>query len=188
MGHATDLATRQQAEDRQQAQHHEADDRNHLDQREPELELAVVLHAEQVGRGQQQGNDQGKGPDRHIGEPGMQDGRGGVGLQRDHQHPEPPVQPADGETGPVPDGTVGVGRKGTGIRRGHSHFGEHAHHQHHQGPGGGVGHQYSGAGFGNRVPGADKQPRTDHPGNRQHGHMPRFQALLQVVGNLRPAH
>nr|GFA86612.1 hypothetical protein [Tanacetum cinerariifolium] len=49
MADAADLAVRQQTEHCGHAQHHKTDDRQHFDQREPELEFAVILHAEQVG-------------------------------------------------------------------------------------------------------------------------------------------
>ncbi|MNH11791.1 hypothetical protein D3C79_713150 [compost metagenome] len=110
------LAARYKAEQGSTAHGDEADDRQHLEQGEPELELAVVLHAAQVGQGQRQGDDQGERPQVDRREPGMQDGRGGVGLQRNHQHPEPPVQPANGKTGPVADGLVGISREGARIR------------------------------------------------------------------------
>ncbi len=109
VGNAADLAGRQEAENGSQTKNHKAHDCHDFDQCKPELELTIVFHAEQVGRCQQQGDDQGKRPDRHIREPGMKDGRGRVGFQRNHQHPEPPVQPADGETGPVTDRAVSVG-------------------------------------------------------------------------------
>ncbi|MNS78089.1 hypothetical protein D3C72_1116910 [compost metagenome] len=128
MRNAADLAVRQKAEDRRKAEDDEADDCQHFDQCEPEFELAVILYAEQVGDGQQQGDDQRERPDADIREPCMENGCGGVGFQWNHQDPEPPVQPADGETGPVPDGTVGVCREGASVRRGNGHFAEHAHH------------------------------------------------------------
>ncbi len=118
----------------------------------------------------------------------MQDGGGGDGFQRDNQHPEPPVQPAYGETGPVPDGTVGVSGERTGVRGCDGHFGQHAHHQHHQRTRCGVSQQYGRTRLCNRVSGADKQAGTDDPGNRQHGYMPWFETLLQAVRSLRIAH
>ena len=188
MRHTADLTGRQIAENGQQTQNDKADNRQHLDQRKPELELAVVLDAKQVGGGQQQGDDQGKHPDRRTREPGMQDGTCGDSFQRDHQDPEPPVQPANGKTGPVPDGTVGVSGERTGVRRGNGHFGQHAHHQYNQRACCGIGQQHSGARLGNRVSGTDKQTGADNTGNRQHGHMPWFEPLFQAARGLRIAH
>ncbi|MNJ82510.1 hypothetical protein D3C77_819650 [compost metagenome] len=51
MADAADLAVRQEAEHRCQAKNDEANDRDHFEQGEPELEFTVVLHAEQVGSG-----------------------------------------------------------------------------------------------------------------------------------------
>ncbi|MNV34871.1 hypothetical protein D3C71_1263050 [compost metagenome] len=116
MRNAADLTVRQEAKDRCQAENNKANDRQYFDQGEPELELTVVLHAKQVGHGQQHRDDQRESPDVHTREPGVQDSRGGVGLQRDHQNPEPPVQPADGETGPVTDRPIGISREGASVR------------------------------------------------------------------------
>ncbi|MCY1537643.1 hypothetical protein D9M68_731480 [compost metagenome] len=112
----------------------------------------------------------------------MDDCTGGVGFQRDYQHPEPPVQPADGEAGPVADGTVGVGGEGTAVGLGHGHFGQHAHDQHHQRARDQVGNHHGGAGFGDGVAGADEQTGTDGAGNGEHGDMTIFQALGEPVG------
>ncbi len=177
---AADLAVRQQTQHRRNAQQHEANDRNDLDQCEPELELPVVLHAEQVGRGQQQSDHQRERPDGHVREPRVQNRRGGVGFQRNDQHPEPPVQPTDGEAGPVPDRAVGVGRKRTGVRRSDSHFRQHPHHQHYQRTCGAVGQKYGRPGFGNRVPGADEEAGADNASDREHGDVPRFEPLFKV--------
>ncbi|MNC25023.1 hypothetical protein D3C75_730990 [compost metagenome] len=118
----------------------------------------------------------------------MQDGRCGVGFQRNHQHPEPPVQPANGKTGPVADGLVGISREGPGIRRGDRHLPEHAHHQHHQGPGGGIGQQNGRTGGGDGVARAYEQAGTDNTSNGQHGDMPLFEPLSEVIGIVRTAH
>ena len=163
---AADLAGRQEAEDRQNTEDDETDDRHDLEQGEPEFELTVVFYAEQVGHGQQHCDDQGKSPDLHTGEPGMQNGCGGVGFQRNHQHPEPPVQPADGEAGPVADRAVSVSRERAGVRRCNRHFAEHAHHQHDQHACSGVGQQHGRARGGDGVTGAYEQTCTDHPGDR----------------------
>ncbi|MNH19330.1 hypothetical protein D3C79_790600 [compost metagenome] len=170
--HAADTRAWQQAEDGAHPQRDETDDGHHLHQRQPELELTVVLHAEQVGGGQQQGNHQRQDPDLQLRDPGIDDGGGDIGLDGDDQYPEPPVQPADGVAGPLADGEVGIGRERTGVRRGNGHFGQHAHHQHHQRAGQDIGQDGGGPCFGNRTAGADEQAGTDHAGNGQHGDMP----------------
>ena len=176
------LAARYKAEHGCATYGDEADDRQHLEQGEPELELAVVLHAAQVGQGQCQGNDEGERPQVNRREPGMQDGGGGVGLQRDHEYPEPPVQPANGKTGPAPDGAVGIGRERTGVGRGDRHFTQHAHHQHDQRTGSGVSQQHGRAGRCNGVAGAYEQAGTDDASDGQHGDMPLFEPLSEVIG------
>ncbi|ARI05472.1 Uncharacterised protein [Klebsiella pneumoniae] len=175
-GQAADLTLRQAADDGHRAEHDEGDDGDHLEQREPELELAVAGHAEEVGDGEQEGHREGEDPGVDGREPGVEDGRGGDRFEWDHQHPEPPVEPADGETGPAADGAVGVGGEGTGIGGGDRHFAEHAHDQHHQGAGDQVGEQGGRAGGGDGMAGADEQAGADHPGDRQHGDVALFQA------------
>ncbi|MNO94058.1 hypothetical protein D3C76_856690 [compost metagenome] len=118
----------------------------------------------------------------------MQDGGGGVGFQRDDEHPEPPVQPADGETGPVTDRAIGVCREGARVWRGDSHFTEHAHHQHHQHAGGRVSQEHGRACCSDGVARANEQAGADNPGDRQHGDMPRFEPLFEAVRALGTAH
>ena len=112
----------------------------------------------------------------------MQNGRGRVGLQRNHQHPEPPVQPANGETGPAPDGAVGIRRERTGVRRGDCHFTQHTHHQHDQRTSGSVSQQHGRAGSCDGVAGAYEQAGTDDASDGQHGYMPLFEPLSEVIG------
>ncbi|MNG09933.1 hypothetical protein D3C84_933740 [compost metagenome] len=106
---------------------------------------------------------------------------GGEGFDRNHQHPEPPVHPADGKARPRPDGLVGIGGKRAGIGVGHGHFAEHAHHQNDQDAGEEVSQYRCRPGGGNGVPGADEQPGTDDAGNGKHGDMARLEPLRQLT-------
>ncbi|MNJ38668.1 hypothetical protein D3C77_335200 [compost metagenome] len=90
---------------------------------------------------------------------------GGEGLDRNDQHPEPPVHPADGKARPGSDRLIGIGGERPGVRVGHGHLAEHAHHQNDQQAGQEVGQYRRRTGGGNGMPGADEQPGTDDAGN-----------------------
>ncbi|MNL22428.1 hypothetical protein D3C87_1437770 [compost metagenome] len=94
---------------RQAADDQERDDGNHLDQREPELEFAVVAHVHEVDDDERNGDEKRIAPVRHHRKPAVQDLPGHIGFPAHQQGPEIPVQPADGEARPAPDGAVGVG-------------------------------------------------------------------------------
>ncbi|MNH25608.1 hypothetical protein D3C79_856170 [compost metagenome] len=109
---------------------------------------------------------------------------GGQGFDGDHQHPEPPVHPADGKTGPGPDGLVGVGRKRTGVGVGHGHLAEHAHHQDHQQARQHIGQDCRGPGGGNCMPGADEQAGANDAGDGKHGDMAWLETLRQLTARI----
>ncbi|MCY1421039.1 hypothetical protein D9M71_366820 [compost metagenome] len=178
---ATHAGVGQQAHDGANAQGDKTDNGQHLYQGQPELELTVVLHAEQVGGGQQQGDHQGQHPDFQLRHPGVDDGRRDVGFDRDDQHPEPPVHPADTETGPFTNGAVCISGKGAGVGRCHGHFGQHAHDQNHQDAGEDIRQYRSGARFGDGAARADEKACTNDPGNREHGDVTGFEPVTQVV-------
>nr|VVM89083.1 hypothetical protein PS652_02688 [Pseudomonas fluorescens] len=114
---AVDFTAGPEVDHRQPADHKETDNRHHLYQGEPELELAVVFDVEEVDADQHQGGGQHEHVDADRGEPAVQDLAGDVGFPGHQNHPEPPVQPADGEARPTADGTFGVGRERAGVGR-----------------------------------------------------------------------
>ncbi|MNT20231.1 hypothetical protein D3C72_1555330 [compost metagenome] len=107
----------------------ETDDRHDLGHGEPELEFAVLGHAEQVGHHQCNDRHQGEQPGIDLGKPLVQHMAGGQCFDRDHQYPEPPVQPTDGEACPTTYCLVGIGGERACVRVGHRHFTEHTHDQ-----------------------------------------------------------
>ncbi len=153
----------------------EADDRDHLDQREPEFELTVVLDVEEVDGDQQQGRGQHEHVDAHIGEETVQDLARHISFPGHQDDPVPPVQPADGETGPTADRAVGVGGERAGVRRGRRHFTEHAHDQYHQDAARQVGQDSSRAGAVDHAAGTDEQGAADNPGDRHHRQVARLE-------------
>ncbi|MNM92810.1 hypothetical protein D3C81_1051570 [compost metagenome] len=109
----------------------------------------------------------------------MQDVGAGNGFDGDDQHPEPPVQPADGKAGPRADGFGGIGGERAAVGVGDGHFAEHAHHQQYQQAGHGVGDEDGRASGGDGVGGTDEQTRADDAGDGDHGHLTGSQAVLQ---------
>ncbi|MNO85891.1 hypothetical protein D3C76_772750 [compost metagenome] len=109
----------------------------------------------------------------------MQDVSTGNGFHRNDQHPEPPVQPANGKARPRPDGLRGVGGKRAAVGVCDGHFTQHAHHQQDQQASHGVGDEDGRAGGGNGVGGPDEQPGADDAGNGDHGNLTGSQAVLQ---------
>ena len=98
----------------------------------------------------------------------------------DHDDPEIPVQPADGESRPPaqrPAGVVGE-RSCRRVRGGH--LAQHPHHQHDEHTGQGVAQERARAGVGDHHPGTDEQAGADHPADRDHGQM----SLLESFGQL----
>ncbi len=122
MRKATGIAVRQQTEHCRTCHTQEQDDGNDLDQCKPELKLTIIFHAEQISNGQQQGDSKRELPDGDIGEPGMKNGSRRIGFQWDHQHPEPPVEPADGKSGPASQRFIGVGWERAWIGWGDGHL------------------------------------------------------------------
>ncbi|MNP01918.1 hypothetical protein D3C76_937470 [compost metagenome] len=159
----------------------EADDRDHLDQGEPELELTVVLDVEEVDGDQQQGRGQHEHVDADVGEETMQDLARHIGFPGHEDDPVPPVQPADGETGPTADGAIGVGGERTGVWRGSRHFTQHAHDQYHQDAACQVGQHSGWAGAVNHAAGTDEQGAADNPGDRHHRQVARLQRGTELA-------
>ena len=182
IGDAMYRATLPDVEDCQQADDDEADDGRDLDQREPELELAVVAHVHEVDADQQECGHQGEHVDRDVGEPDVQDHPGHIGFPGHQQGPEPPVQPADGEAGPAADGLVGVGGERAGIGRGGGHLAQHAHDEHDHDAAGQVGQHHGGARGVDDLARAHEQRCTDHAGNRHHREVTGLQGGLELLG------
>ncbi|MNR34330.1 hypothetical protein D3C85_1520940 [compost metagenome] len=109
----------------------------------------------------------------------MQDVGAGNGLDRNDQHPEPPVQPANGKARPRPDGLRGVGGKRAAVGVCDGHLSQHAHHQQDQQAGHGVGDEDGRAGGGDGVGGTDEQAGTDDAGDGDHGYLTGRQTVLQ---------
>ncbi len=155
-----------------------------LIEREPELELAVVADADEVGDrecGRHGQCPDPLGPTDQIGEDRGRRRR----LHRDDEHPEPPVQPADGEAGPPPERAVGVDGERAGVGVGGRHLPQHPHDQHHESARHRVGDEDGRTGLLDRVRRSDEQARADDPGDRDHGDVPGLEARPEAIRGLR---
>ncbi len=123
---------RQPAHQQRHADGDERQDRRDLEDGEPELKLAEVLHPEQVDRGEEQHEGQRchryrhRRPDR-----GQQPGRAHR-LGGDHDHQLHPPQPADRGTGGGAHGVGRIHRKRAAGRFGRRHLAQCVHHDDHQ--------------------------------------------------------
>ena len=108
------LAEPEQDDDETDGDHR--DDRHHLDDREPELDLAEDTHGDQVRQVEHAQRDQGRDPLRHIGKPVIDVDADGGDLRHARDHPHEPVRPAGEEAGPGADELLGIGGEGTGDR------------------------------------------------------------------------
>ncbi|MNE74268.1 hypothetical protein D3C80_1703350 [compost metagenome] len=97
------------------------------------------------------------------------------------QHPEPPIHPANGKSGPRSDCLVGIGGKRTGVGLGNGHFAEHAHDQNDKDARKYIRQNGRRPGGGDGVPGPDEQAGTNDAGNRKHGDVTRLEPLRQLT-------
>ncbi|MCY1428033.1 hypothetical protein D9M71_439030 [compost metagenome] len=149
------------AEQQEQAEHDHADDRHHLDDREPELGLAERLDVEQVDRVDQDEEHRRGDPGRNIRPPEMDvlADRGQLGhADEDVQHPVVPAGHEAGETAPV---LVREVAERTGNRLFDDHLAELAHDQEGDQAADGIAEDHRRAGRLQDAGGAQEQPGTD---------------------------
>ena len=181
VGKAAGLAPRPELEDGEHAQRDEGGDGDHLDEREPEFELAVIAHLQKVDDDEQPRHECGEGVDADRRKPVVQDHARDIGLPRHEQRPEPPVQPADGEARPAANGLLCVGGERAGVGRRRGHFSEHAHDEDDEHAARQIGQHRGRSGLGDDAARAHEQRRADHAGNRHHGEMAGLERAAQCV-------
>ena len=159
----------------------EHDDRDDLDQREPELELAEQPDRDQVDAVEHAERDQRRDPLRHVGEPvgGVDGDRGDLGHAGDDPHE--PVGPAGGESGERADVLLGVGGEGAGDRPMQQQFAQRAHDEEDDDAAGGVGEDEARAGLADRPAGAEEQPDADRAAEGDQLDVTILQAAVQVA-------
>ena len=133
----------------------------------------------EVGRRHQHHQPEGQQPQRRV-HPVGDDLRPGHRLEADHDDPEVPVQPPDGEPCPAAEGPPRVVGEGPRRRAGHGHLAEHPHHHDDQHAGDRIGQPGRRAGVEDDQSRADEQTGPDHPADRDHAQMPLAQALVEL--------
>ena len=106
----------------------EDEDGRDLDGGEPEFEFAIGARGQQVGAGQQHGEDECDDPGRRFaGQVMACDFRAHERLERHDDDPEIPVDPAEAETGEIAHGEARILCAGADAVARRRHFGERAH-------------------------------------------------------------
>ncbi|MNP04268.1 hypothetical protein D3C76_961770 [compost metagenome] len=149
------------ADQQEDAEHDHADDRRHLDDREPELGLAERLDVEQVDRVDQDEEHRRGDPGGNVGPPEMDvlaDCRQLGHAHQDVQHPVVPAGHEAGETAPV---LVREMTEGAGYRLFDDHLAELAHDQEGNQATDGVAENHRWAGRLQDPGGAQEQTGTD---------------------------
>jgi hypothetical protein len=163
----------------ERAEQQEDHDRGDLDRREPELELAVGAHGEQVGAGQGDHQAEGQRPQRRGGDPVLEQ-RGAATastattMTQKYQYIHPVRNPAS-----PTQGDAGVLVEGADLGLGGGHLAEHAHHEHDEQARDQEGDHRGRSGRLDHDPAADEQPRSDHSTEGDHRHVTLSQAVLE---------
>ena len=165
----------------------EGQQRGHLDQREPELQLPEHLHRHEVQGEHDDQRGQGEGPLRHRGE------RRPVPLEEvhveghaghvDHRDggPGEPVEPADGVGGLLAEELAGVGDERPGRRPVQDELAQRAQDQEAHEPGEGVDEQQRRPGGGQPAAGAEEQAGADGAADGDHLDLPRLERLVVAL-------
>ena len=148
-------------EQQPQAKADHADNRQHLNQRKPELGLAIQAHVHKVNGVNDDEEGRGPNPRRHVREPVLHIDAGGGQLCHAHQHEHHPVVPAGEEACERPPVFIGKVCEGAGHRLFNDHLAELAHDQEGDNPGDSVTQQNRRASHLNGGADAEKQPGTD---------------------------
>ena len=139
----------------------EDDDRDDLDQREPEFQLTEDLDADHVDRSDEEDDGQHPDPPRHVGvpEPHVHADRCGVeDGDEDHLEGEGPPDEEAGEGVKIVRGILAEGAR-DGVPD--DQFAEGAHHHEDGGAADDVGEEHCRAGGLDRLRGAHEEPRAD---------------------------
>ena len=159
----------------------ERGDREDLDQREPELELAEQPDRDQVDAVEHAERDDRRDPLRQLGEPVVRVDPDGGNLGHAGDHPREPVRPARGEAGEGADILLGVGGERAGDRAVQQEFAERAHDEEDHDAADGIGEDEAGAGLGDRPARAEEQADADRAPERDQLDVTILEAAMQVA-------
>ena len=168
-----------------QSQHHEdaqgdkGQDHGHLDQGEPELELAEPADGREVDHSEEDDGDERRNPGFNP-EP-VADNRGRAGDLGAHDHDEhEPVEPAQRETRPVAKSVAGIRGEGAEGRAGGGHLAEHGHDEGDENARDGIGNEDRGAGGLDADADAQKEASAHGGAEAHHGEVARLQLGLAL--------
>ena len=177
-GHA---AVAQTEDDHARAADDHQDDGDDLDQGEPELELAVGFHGQQVDRAHGAQGRQGPDPARHVGEPDAHvDGDGG-NFRHARDEPQEPVVPARQIALQGAQVILGIAAERTGHGIVHGHFAQRAHDHEDDRATDDVRQHDAGTGHLDRVAGTQKQAHANRGAQRHQADLPLAQAAVQAL-------
>ena len=170
--------------DQRHAQADHAENRRHLDQGEPEFQLAIEFYLNQVDGGNPGQHQKGREPLWEIRQPVVDVDAHYRELGHAHGHIEKPVIPAGEEAGEFAPIRVGEVAECAAHGFGHGHFAHHAHDQPDHGSAQQIGQQHGRPGQGDGGGGTVEQAGADGPAQRDHLDMPVFQPALQFPAGL----
>ena len=162
----------------------QGNDRDDLNEREPELRLSEGLHRHRVEGEEQQSRRTDGDPRGQVRPPKVR-----VAGDRDHvgdagDHPTRPVRPARHESGPRANQVAGDVREGRVLVVGKQQLAEGTHEQEEDRTDDHVDQQDRRARDGNRLTGAHKQARTDRATDGNQLDVAVFQRALKLVATL----
>ena len=133
--------SRQDAADKQHTDDEEDDDGDHLEQGKPELKLPEAVGSQQVDRGENDQEDEGKQPDGGYGPHGDKGRRRCDRLGRYNDDEFDPPDPPHCETGSRAHSSRCIDRKRPRVGVGCNHFAEHVHDGDDEQPSDDISHQ-----------------------------------------------
>jgi hypothetical protein len=136
-------------------------DRHHLDEREPELELAEHPDRQQIGAIEHGESRERRQPLRHAGQPEAHVDTDGGDLRHHGRNPGEPVGPAGHEAREGSAELVRVGRERAGHRAVGEQLPERAHDEEDRDPADRIGEQQPGARVVDRPGRSEEQSDTD---------------------------
>ena len=178
-GRATDLPA---PDDEHEATDDEGEDREDLDEGEPELHLAEDPHGHEV-----EATDEGDGgdhphPARHVGEPQPHVRGDGRHVGDRHDGELEPEDPAGDESRPRAEEGPGVLGEGSGDGVPHRHLAEGAHDDEDHDAGDEVGEEHRRAGGLDGLGGAEEEARPDRRPQRDELDVARVEPAGELVG------
>jgi hypothetical protein len=155
----------------------EDDDRDHLDGREPELELAIGARGRKIDESEHGHETQADLPDFQHGQPPVHDLRARDRFDADHDDPEVPVHPATDESGSRPEGDAHVFGERAQARLIERHARQDLDDGEHDDAGEDVTEHYGGADGGDRRAAADEHAGADDAADGNHRQVARAKGL-----------